>query len=338
MHPQAKPLSGYRPGSLTRRAVLQRAVAAAGAGTLGTAFGQAWPSRPIRVLIPASVGTTSDIVARILAAPMEKALGQPLVIEAAPGAGGVTATDRMVRSAKDGYTLALASNNHVIFPSIYKNIPFDSLKDISPISVVGKVPLIILAHPSVPARNTQELIALAKSRPGELNYGSPGNGTAPHLAGVMFVSEGGVDIKHVPYKGFAPMLTDLLGGQIQLGVASVASVADHVRTGRLTAIGVSTLQRTPTLPNVPTFAESGLPNYNLDGWVAFIGPAGLPRPVIDRLNGAVLSALAQKEVQDALAAQAVMVVGDSPESATRFFQTEREKHARLVKSSGATLE
>lgn len=323
-----------------RRAVLHGA-AAAGVGLLAgwrTAHAQAYPTRPIRVLIPASAGTTGDIVVRILATAMEKALGQPLVIEAMPGAGGVTATDRMVRSPKDGYTIALASNNHVINPSIYKSIPFDSIRDIAPITVVGKTPMIILAHPSVPARTTQELLALAKARPGQLNYGSAGNGTAPHLAGVLFVTEGGVDIKHVPYKGFAPMITDLLGGQIQLGVASVPSIADHVRSGRLRGIGVSTLERTPTLPTVPTLAESGLPNYNFDGWLAFIGPAGLPRPIIDRINAATRSALAQKDVQDSLAAQGIMVVGDSPESATRFFQAELDKHTRLVKRSGATVE
>jgi len=194
---------------LRRRGVL---AALAGSAT-GVALGQAapadFPSKPIRVLIPASAATTGDILARILSGPMAKTLGQPVIVEPMPGAGGISATERLVRSVKDGYTLAMASNNHVINPSVYKSIPFDSLRDIQPISVIASTPVVIVAHPSLPATNTQELIALAKAKPGQLNYGSGGNGSVLHLAGVLFTSEAGVDIRHVPYKGFAPMLADV---------------------------------------------------------------------------------------------------------------------------------
>ena len=233
-----------------------------------------FPSKPIRVLIPASAGATGDILSRILAGPMGKALGQTIVVEPMPGAGGITATERLVRSARDGHTIAMTSNNHVINPGVYKSMPFDSIRDIAPISVVGSTPVAIVAHPSLGARTAQELIALARARPGQLNYGSGGNGSVLHLAGVLFTSEAGVDIRHVPYKGFAPMLTDVLGGQIQLGIGGVAPVAEYVKAGRLRAIGVTTRTRSTILPDVPTFAESGLPNYSFEGWLALIGPAG----------------------------------------------------------------
>ena len=327
----------FPPGA-SRRSVL---VALAGSAA-GAAFAQVappdFPSKPIRVLIPASAGTTGDILARILSGPMGKSLGQAVVVEAMPGAGGITATDRLVRSPKDGYTIAMASNNHVINPSVYKSVPFDSIKDISTISVIGSTPVAIVAHPSLPANTTQELIALAKAKPGQLNYGSGGNGSVLHLAGVLFTSEAGVDIKHVPYKGFAPMLTDVLGGQIQLGIGGVASVAEHVRSGRLKAIGVTTRTRSSILPDVPTFAESGLPNYSFEGWLALIGPAGLPRPIVDRLHAAVTETLAQKEVQEAFATHGVTIIGSTPDAAARFFRAELDKHGALVKRSGAVVE
>ena len=328
---------GSRTDARRRKVLTVLAGSAAGAGFAQVAP-QDFPSKPIRVLIPASAGTTGDILARILSGPMGRSLGHPVVVEAMPGAGGITATDRLVRSPTDGYTLAMASNNHVINPSVYKSMPFDSIRDISTISIVGSTPVAIVAHPSPPATTTQELIALAKAKPGQLNYGSGGNGSVLHLAGVLFTSEAGVDIRHVPYKGFAPMLTDVLAGHIQLGIGGVAPVAEHVRAGRLRAIAVTTRTRSNILPDVPTFAESGLPNLSFEGWLALIGPAGLPKPVVDRLHSAVTEALAQKEVQDAFATHGVTIVGSTPDAAARFFRTELDKHEALVKRSGAVLE
>ena len=321
-----------------RRKVLTVLAGSAAGAAFAQVAPQDFPSKPIRVLIPASAGTTGDILARILSGPMGRSLGHPVVVEPMPGAGGITATDRLVRSPKDGYTLAMASNNHVINPSVYKSMPFDSIRDISTISIVGSTPVAIVAHPSLPATTTQELIALAKAKPDQLNYGSGGNGSVLHLAGVLFTGEAGVDIRHVPYKGFAPMLTDVLSGHIQLGIGGVASVAEHVRAGRLRAIAVTTQTRSGILPDVPTFAESGLPNYSFEGWLALIGPAGLPKPVVDRLHSAVTEALAQKEVQDAFATHGVTIIGSTPDAAARFFRTELDKHAALIKRSGAVLE
>lgn len=275
---------------------------------------------------------------RILGSALEKALGQAVVVENVPGTGGIAGTEKVVRAAKDGYTLGLISNNHAINPHIYRSVPFDSERDIAPISMIGSTPVVLVTHPEVPAKNARELIALAKTKPGALNYGSAGNGTVLHLAGVLFTSEAGVDIRHVPYKGLAQMTADLIGGQIEIGWGGVATVAPLVKAGRLRALAVTTTTRSSVLPDVPTLAESGLPNYRFEGWLALVGPAGLPQPVIDRIHATVKSALAQKEVQDALQAQGVTPEGSTPEAARRFLRAEMEKHEQLVKRSGAKME
>ena len=323
--------------SLLARMLQALALAAAATATCG-ASAQDFPTRPIRVVVTSSPGSTGDTTRRILGSALEKTLGQAVVVENVPGSGGIAGTEKVVRAAKDGYTLGLISNNHWINPHIYRNIPFDSEKDIAPISVIGSTPVVLVAHPVVPARNVRELIALAKAKPGALNYGSAGNGTVLHLAGVLFTSEAGVDIKQVPYKGLAQMMADLMGGQIQLGWGGVATVAPQVKAGKLRALAVTTTTRSSVLPDVPTLAESGLPNYRFEGWLALVGPAGLPQPLIDRIHAGVKSALAQKEVQDALQAQGVTPEGSTPEAARRFLRVEMEKHEQLVKRSGAKME
>jgi tripartite-type tricarboxylate transporter receptor subunit TctC len=318
----------------------RRFAAALAALTLAAqpALAQSYPSKPIRLILPLSTGSTGDVVARILAGPMSTALGQNLVVENLPGAGGVTGTQQLVRAPKDGYTIALITSNHVINPGIYKSLPYDSLKDITPITVIGNSPLVLVVNPNVAAKNTQELIALAKARPGTLNYGSSGNGSVLHLAGVLFATEAGIDIRHVPYKGSGPLVGDLLGGQIEMGILGLPSVVGQVKSGKLRAIAVTTTQRTAVMPDVPTLAESGLPNYDFDGWIAFIGPAGLPQAVVDRIASETKAALALKEVQDAFAAQGLVAMGSTPEQSAQFFRTELDKHSRLVKQSGAALD
>ena len=296
------------------------------------------PTRPIKVIVTSSSGSTGDTTMRILGAALEKLLGQPVVVENVPGAGGVMGTERVVRSPADGLTLALISNNHAINPHIIRNIPFDSEKDIAPISVIGSTPVVLVTNPAVPAKTTRELIDLAKARPGALNYGSAGNGTVLHLAGILFTSEAGIDVKHVPYKGLAQMMGDLVGGQIEMGFAGVATVAPQIKAGKLRAIAVSTSTRSGVLPDVPTLAESGLPNYRLEGWLALVGPAGLPRPIVDRLQKGITAALAQKDVQEALAAQGVIQTGSTPEAARQFIQGEMRKHAQLVQRSGVKFD
>ena len=317
---------------------LRLALPAVLAAGLGSAAAQDFPTRPVRLILPSSPGNVTDLVARTMSGPMAKALGQPVVVENLAGAGGITGTDRVVRAPKDGYTLGLASNNHVINPSIIRNIPFDSVKDVSVVSVVATTPLVLVAHPSVNARDVRELLALARAAPGTLNYGSAGNGTVLHLAGGLLVSEAGVNIQHVPYKGFSGMLADLLGGQIQLAFAGPPTVAQHIKSGKLRAIGLSTSTRSSLLPDVPPLAESGLPGYSFDSWMALIAPSDLPKATLDRLNAATRTALASPEVQEVFAAQGLLAVGSAPDAASTFLQSELDKHTRLVKRSGATLD
>lgn len=297
-----------------------------------------YPSKPVRIIVPLSTGSTVDIVARHISAPLSTALKQPVIIDNRPGAGGVNGTEQLVRATKDGLTVGMTSSNHVINPSVYKSIPFDSLKDITPISIIGTVPLVLVTHPSLPAKTVSEIIALAKAKPGALNYGSAGSGSALHLAGVLFVTEAGVDIKHVPYRGTGPLSNDLVGGHVEMGFLSVTAALGQVQSGTLRAIAISTAQRSPMMPAVPTIAESGLPKYSFDAWIALIGPAGLPKPIVDRLYTETKALLATKPIQEAFAAQGLTIIGSDPETAAKFFETELAKHATLVKQSGATFE
>ena len=320
--------------STRRAAIAAIAIALTAAG----GFARAQADKPIRVVVPLSAGSTVDAVARAMSNQMAKVMGHPIVIENLAGAGGMTGTVQVVNAPKDGSTIGMISSNHVINPSIYKKVPFDSLNDITPITVIGTVPLVLVVNPSVPAKTTKELIDLMKAKPGTLNLGSAGNGSTLHLAGEMFGTEAGVDIKHIPYKGTGPLTSDLLGGQVEMGFISVTAAAPHVKAGKLRAIGVSTKQRSAILPDVPTLAESGLPNYSFDAWIAVVGPAGLPKPIVQKYYTDFKTVLAQKEVQDALAAQGITVINSTPEQAVPFFKSELDKHAALVKKSGATVD
>jgi tripartite-type tricarboxylate transporter receptor subunit TctC len=244
-----------------------------------------------------------------------------------------------VRAPKDGMTIAMISSNHVINPSIYKSVPFDSLKDITPISIIGTVPLVLVVPSSSLIKDVKSLISAAKEKPDSLNYGSAGNGSTLHLATELLKSEaGGIKLTHVPYRGTGPLVTDLLGAQVQLGFVSVTAAAPHIKSGKLRALGISTPMRSPLLPDVPTIAEQGLPNYSFDAWLALIAPAGLPQPLVSKLHAATKASLATKQVQDALAAQGIVIIGSGPDVALQFFKTELEKHTKLVKQSGATAE
>lgn len=321
--------------TLTRRGAL--ALAWLGLA-LPASLVQAQSDKPIRVVVPLSAGSTVDAVARAMSHQMARVTGHPIVIENLPGAGGMTGTVQVVNAPKDGLTLGMISSNHVINPGIYKKVPFDTLKDITSITVIGTVPLVLVVHPSVKASNTRELVELMKAKPGTLNLGSAGNGSTLHLAGVMFGNEAGVEIRHIPYKGTGPLTSDVVGGQVDMAFISVTAAAPHIKSGKLRAIGLSTRTRSPVLPEVPTLAESGLPNYGFDAWIALVGPAGLPAPMVQKVYADTKTVLAQKDVQDALAAQGINLINSTPEQAAPFFKSELEKHARLVKQSGATAD
>jgi tripartite-type tricarboxylate transporter receptor subunit TctC len=294
---------------------------------------------PIRMIVPQAAGSTGDTVIRAMSAELGKALGQPVVVEDLPGGGGTLGTGQLVRAPKDGHTLAIVSSNHVINPSVLKSVPFDSLKDVEPITVFATVPLLLAVNNNVPAKNTRELIALMKSKPGQLNYGSAGNGTVLHLAMEMFKDQSGTSAVHVPYRGTGPLVSDLIGGQIDMAFLSLSSAVPQVKAGKLRAIAISTTTRAAVLPDVPTVAESGLPDYSFDAWLALAAPAGTPRPIVQNVYEKTRSVLAIKEVQDNIAAQGVTILDPiPPDKAPAFFESELLKHAKLVKLSGMTPE
>lgn len=287
-----------------------------------------------RLILPVGPGSGVDGAVRVMTDTLSKSLGQGVVIENLPGAGGVTGTAQIVKAPKDGSTVGIVSNNHVVNPAVYKTIPYDSVNDITPIMVLGATPFVLVAHPSVEANTIPELLALAKAKPGMLNYASSGNGTIIHLAGQMLVSEGGVNITHVPYRATGQMVTDLLGGQVQLGFVAVNVASQHVKAGTLKALGVSTPVRSPMMPDVPTIAEQGLKNYALEGWFAVIGPAGMASADVARINSAFRSALSDPQVRDALVAQGYILQGGTPEAAKAYFAAETLRMGKLVEQAG----
>ena len=294
--------------------------------------------KPLRMIVPLAAGSTVDAVARAIGPGFGRAVNHPIVVENVVGAGGIPGTTQIVKAAKDGLTLGMISSNHVINPGIYKNVPYDSLKDITPIAVLATVPLVLVVHPALPVKNVKELVAYAKAKPGALNYGSAGNGSTLHLAGELLISEAGIDMKHVPYRGTSQLITDLLGGQVQLGFVSVSQVAAQVKAGALRALAVSTSKRSAALPDLPTLAEAGVPHYSFDAWIALIGPAGLPKPMVEQYSTAVRTAMASPEAVAAIAGQGLAVMNIGPDAAPAFFQSELTKHQVLVKQSGATLD
>lgn len=328
--------------SLSRTAVATftatfAATFAAAFATAPAVHAQSPDGKPLRLIVPTQPGSQADAVARALSESMGRQLGHPIVIENIAGAGGIPGTQQIVRAPKDGLTLGLVSSNHVINPAIYRSMPFDSLRDITPITVIGTLPLVLVVNPSVPANNVQELIALLKSKPDQLNYGSSGNGTVLHLAAELFASEAKVEVRHVPYKGAGNYTTDLLSGQVQMGFLTVPAVLPQLKAGKLKAIAVSTPKRIPMLPDVPSLAESGLPRYSFDAWLAIVGPAGLAKDKAADVQARIKAALDEKPVQQNLAAQGLVIIGSTPDQAAPFFSSELEKHARIVKQAGATL-
>ena len=324
----------------TRRTFITATLAAL-AGTALPAVAQTKPlahDKPLRVILPLSAGSGADGAIRATSNSIGKALGQPLVIENLPGAGGITGTTQIVRAPKDGATIGVISNNHVVNPSLYKNIPFDSIKDIAPITIIGTTPFVLVASPKLPAKNVQELIAYAKAHPGSLNYGSSGNGTILHLGAAMFVEQAQLDIPHIPYKGMGQLMNDLLSGQVQLGVVAVAPALAHIKAGSLRAMGITSAQRSASLPDVPTIAEQGLPQFELDGWIAAIAPAGVPPAEIDRLYQGFQQGLAMPEARDALIAQGYDIKLTPPAESARFIASEKQRMQAAVKAAQVKMD
>lgn len=292
----------------------------------------------IRMILPVSAGSGVDTIARAAGPALSKALGAQVVIENLPGAGGVTGTAAIVKAPANGQTLGLVSNNHVINPNVYPRMPFDSIEDITPISVIGATPFVLVVNPKVPARDVRELVAFARAKPGAYNYASAGNGTIIHLAGEMFVREAGIEVRHIPYKGTGPMLQDLIGGQVEMGVVALPAVQGHLRTGALRAIGITGRSRAPAAKEIPTVAEQGLPNYDVEGWFAVIGPAKLPPEQVNRIHGAFVAAFATPQVQEAMTKQGNVIKPTSPQAAAEMFRAELAKYAGVVRAAGIKID
>ena len=321
---------------LARCAVLALGVLAV--GTAGLAQAQVG-ERAIKFILPVATASGVDTITRAASPALAKALGSPVIVDNQPGAGGIVGTTALVRSAPDGFTLSIVSNNHVIYPSVYKSLPFDPIRDITPIAVIGSTPIVLVVNPAkISAKNAQELIALLKAKPGVYNYGSSGNGTILHLAAAKFLDEADVKATHVPYKGVGPMLTDLLGGQVDFGTLSLPSVQQHLKSGALRAIGVGTEKRLAAAPEIPTFVEQGLPGYVVEGWFAVIGPAKLPAADVKRINAAFAEAFATPEVKEVMSKQGNTINVSTPEYAAQFFPKEMAKYAKLVQKAGIEVQ
>jgi len=300
---------------------------------------EVYPNKPVRLVVPFGAGGTGDILARVIGQHLSTGLGQQVVIDNRPGAGGNIGADVVAKAAPDGYTLLLAANStHGANVSLYKKMPFDPVKDFAPVTLLASVSNLLLVHPSVPANSIKELIALAKSKPGQLNFASSGNGTSTHLAGELFKSMAGVDIVHIPYKSGAPAVTDLLSGHVTMLFNSTLAVLPHVKAGKLKALGISSVHRSPVLPEMPTIAESGLPGFEVTAWFGILAPAGTPKEIIHRLHAEIVKVLRLPEVKARLSDQGAEPVGNTPERFAAYIQAEIAKWAEVVKVSGARLD
>jgi tripartite-type tricarboxylate transporter receptor subunit TctC len=319
-----------------RRALRALAGAAVAGASLQSGIARAQlGDRAIRFILPVATGSGVDTITRAAAPALQKALGHPVVVENQPGAGGIVGTAAMIKSPPDGHTLSIVSNNHVIYPSVYKSLPFDPVNDITPIAIIGSTPIVLVVNPkNIPATNVAELVKLMKAKPGEYNYASSGNGTILQLTMQQFLTEAGVTAKHIPYKGVGPMVTDLIGGQVDMGTLSLPSIQQHLANGSLRAIGVGAAKRLPAAPDIPTMVEQGLPDYIVEGWFAVIGPAKMAPADVKRIHDAFVTAFASPDVVDAMARQGNTISVSTPEHAAQFFRSELAKYATLVKQAG----
>ena len=300
----------------------------------GNACAQAFPSKVIRVINPAAPGGNSDILFRQLSPKMGELLGQQLVIDYRPGAGGTLGADITAKSPPDGYTTAIVAASFVINPSLIKKLPYDTVRDFTPLGLIADLPSGMVAHPSLPARTVKELIALAKARPGELNFSSSGPGTVGHLAGELLNSLAKIRIVHIPYKGIGPGVLDLVGGHVHLSFPSVPVVVQHVRNGRLRMLAQGGAARSASLPDVPTMQEGGVPGFVVSSGFSLIGPAGMPRPVVEKLNGALAAALQDSANRKALLDQGADPVGNTPDEHSAFIRSEIEKWRKVARAAG----
>ena len=321
---------------LERRRFLATLAAISAAGIAETAGAQS--DTVLRVILPNATGSGVDAITRAAQDALGKALGRTVIVENQPGAGGIVGMSALARAAPDGGTIGVVSNNVVIFPSVYKTLPFNMPGDFTPIAICGSTPMILVVNPKVAATNSKELIALLKAKPGDMNYASGGNGTILHLATELYLDQAGAKAPHIPYKGVGPMLTDLIGGQVQFATAALPSVQGHLKSGALRAIGTTTAQRIAAAPEIATFVEQGLPGVVIDAWFAVIGPKGMALANVQRIHAGVVAAFAVPEVREMMARQGNVIDVGTPEQAHSFFRSEMARFAALVKKAGIELQ
>jgi tripartite-type tricarboxylate transporter receptor subunit TctC len=302
------------------------------------AAAQSFPSKPISFVVPFPPGGTTDVLARALAQDLAKSLGQPVIVENKAGAGATIGADYVAKAKPDGHTLLMGAVHHAIASSVYKNLPYDFQKNLTPVTMVALVPNLLVVNPQVPAKNVKELVALAKASPGKMTYGSNGMGTAQHLIGAQFEQNAGVSLVHVPYKGSGPLSTDLLGGQINMTFDTITPVLQHVRSGKLRALAVTTAKRSPALPDVPTLDESGLKGFNIGTWFGVLAPAGTPPEIVTRLNTEVNRILQTPEFRKRMDDIGAEAIGNTPAQMASQIKTDTERFAKLVKDANVTLE
>ena len=306
--------------------------------TVGSsAFAQDYPSKPIRFIVVFSPGGSTDILGRAIGQKLSESWSQPVVIDNRPGGGGVIGTEIAAKAAPDGYTILMVSASHAFNPSIYSKLPYDSIKDFVPVTNAAYVPNVILVHPSVPAKSLQELIALAKAKPGELNFSSAGKGSAIHLATELFMMMTGIKMTHIPYKGGGQAVVDLMGGQVHLMFANLASSYSYVKSGKLRALAVTTSKRCPVYPDIPTVAEAGVPGYEFISWFGVLTPAKTPKLVVTKLNNEIVKILRKPDMMDRLQKIGMEIIADTPEQFAAFINAEMIKWAKVIKESGAQI-
>lgn len=320
-----------------RRATLSTLVALALGASLP--LGVQAQGNAVRLVLPNAAGSGVDAIARAAQPALAKALGQSVVVDNQPGASGVIGLQALNRAAPDGQTFSFVSNNVIILPHVLKSVPFRMPDDFTPIALIGATPLVLVANPAkVSASNSKDFVALLKERPDGYNFASGGTGTILHLAAEMFLDEARVTAKHIPYKGVGQMVTDLLGGQVDFGVLGINTALPHMQTGALKAIGVSSAQRSPAAPDLPTFAEQGLPGYVVDGWIAVLGPKGLPAAQVQRMHQALVAAFDAPDVREAMTKQGNVIRVSTPEEALASFRQEGARFGDLVKKAGVTVQ
>jgi tripartite-type tricarboxylate transporter receptor subunit TctC len=305
----------------------------------GLVMAQAWPGKPIRIVIAQAPGSATDVISRVVGNPLSQSLGQPIVIDARPGAGGVLGTEVAARSAPDGYTLFMANNStHGSNPAVYAKLPYDAVKDFAPVSFVASVPYVLVVDPKLPVKTVQEFIALVKASPGKMNYASAGNGSTHHFCGELLKSMTGIDIQHIPYKGSGPGIAALLGGEVSMMFSNVADIGSQIKAGKVRPLAVTASRRASLLPEVPTMAEAGLPGLEVTSWFGLLVPAGTPAPIIARLNAETVKVLGRADVKATLAAQGLEVAPSSPEQFAAHIRSEIARFTKIARAAGIKAE